>query len=98
MDRSNKILKFIEKPPNLPPSTYPPKANSGIYVFEKGIFNYIPDTGFCDFGYEVFPKLIEVGSPLYGYPLKPESYFIDIGTTKNYQCANNDVKAGKMNL
>lgn len=96
MNAEGRILGFVEKPPrgtekgNL--------GNSGVYIFETGIFSYIPDRGAADFAYDVFPRLVASGLPAYGYLLKPEDYFIDIGTIERYYQANEDAKAGKVKI
>jgi len=92
-----RILSFIEKPQSL--IYHPPVlASGGVYVFEKIILSYIPDQGFFDFACDVFPKLVELSSAVYGFKLKSTDYFIDIGTLDKYQKANNDVKAGKIRI
>ena len=96
MDEERRIINFIEKPTgDVPASDY---GNSGIYVLDKTIFNHISEDSFSDFAYDVFPKLIELGLPFYGYVLAPEDYLIDIGTVEKFHTANRDVKAGKMKI
>lgn len=96
INEGGRILSFVEKPPrgfetgNL--------GSGGVYVLGKEILNYIPGKGYSDFAYDIFPKLMELGLPLYGYLLKPENYLIDIGTTEKYQKANADVKAGRVKV
>ena len=95
-DEERRIINFIEKPTgDVPASDY---GNGGIYVLDNTIFNHIPEDSFSDFAYDVFPKLIELGLPFYGYVLVPEDYLIDIGTVEKYHTANRDVKAGKMEI
>lgn len=98
MDKTNRILKFVEKPKTLPPELVPPQANSGIYVMEKSVLQGVPRTGKYDFGFQVFPKLIEAGLPLFGYPIGPHDYLIDIGTIEKYRLANEDAKNGKIRM
>ena len=96
MAKNARILSLMEKPPlDLRLGNW---ANGGIYVFEKEVLSYIPSQDFSDFACDVFPKLINLGLPIYGFKLKPEDYFIDIGTLDQYQKANNDVKAGKIKI
>jgi mannose-1-phosphate guanylyltransferase len=92
MNHEGRILSFIEKPKSLTPSPQSPVLGSGgIYVLEKEVLCYIPDQGFSDFAYDVFPKLIKLGLPVYGFKLKPEYHLIDIGTLEKYQKANKDI-------
>lgn len=96
MAEDGEILSLVEKPElDLRLGNW---ANCGIYVLEKEILSYIPSQSFSDFACDVFPKLIELGLPTYGFKLKPEDYFIDIGTLDKYQKANNDVEAGKIRI
>jgi NDP-sugar pyrophosphorylase family protein len=92
----DEILRLVEKPElDLRVENW---ANCGIYVLEKEILSYIPSQSFSDFARDVFPKLIELGLPTYGFKLKPGDYLIDIGTPDKYQKANNDVEAGKIRV
>jgi len=60
-------------------------VNGGVYVFNKEIFNYIPE-GKTSLEKEVFPKL--VGKRFYGMPVK--GFFIDIGVPEDYKRLQND--------
>lgn len=96
INEQGKILSFVEKPPR--DSETGNLGSDGIYVLEKEILNYMPDKGFSDFAYDIFPKLIKFDLPVYGYVLKPEDYLIDIGTIDKYRKANEDVKVGKVKI
>jgi len=86
IDGDGKLVSFVEKPP---PSSEPGNlASGGVYVLEKEILDYIPNQGFCDFAYDVFPKIIRFGLPVYGYCLTPEDHLLDIGTPEKYHQAN----------
>ncbi len=95
MNEANQILGFIEKPQTPILNLKPPLlANAGVYILENSILSYVPKTGFSDFGYDIFPKLITAGVPIIGYPLKPNDYFLDTGTIEKYEQANRDVENG----
>ena len=96
INKRRRILSFVEKPP--PGSKVGNLGSGGVYVLEKGIFNYIPSESSSDFAYDIFPKLIEFGLPVYGHILNPDDYLIDIGTIDNYRKANEDVRAGKVKI
>lgn len=99
MNEAGQILDFIEKPQSPIPDLQPPLlVNAGVYIIDNEVMSYIPETGFFDFGYDIFPILIEAGLPMHGYNLKPEDYFIDIGTIEKYQQANEDAKAGRVKI
>ena len=93
IDDNQKILKFIEKPENPPINL----ANAGIYIFEPEILDFIPENKFFDCGHDLFPLLISNKKYIYGYLLKDE-YLIDIGTIKNYNKINKDIKNKKLIL
>jgi histidinol-phosphate phosphatase family protein len=96
INEEGRILSFVEKP------RYHQKvrklASCGIYIFQREILNHIPDRDHSDFAYDVFPQLLKLNIPFYGYRLKPEDYFIDIGTPARYQRAREDVAAGRVRL
>ena len=96
MNEEGRILNFAEKPPR--GSETSNLGSGGVYVLEKAIFKYIPAEGSSDFAYDIFPKLVELALPAYGYVLKPEDYLIDIGTLDKYQKANDDMEAGKVRI
>jgi len=96
INEGGRILSFVEKPAL--GSEASSLGSGGVYVLEKEIFSYIPDEGFGDFAYNIFPKLLELGLPVYAYILKPEEYLIDIGTIEKYSKANEDVQAGRVEI
>jgi NDP-sugar pyrophosphorylase family protein len=86
-DDDGKILGFQEKP-----SVHEAKSNlvnTGIYVFETKIFDYIPANQFYDFAKNVFPALMSNNELLYGY--KINSYWNDIGTLNQYRLSSYDL-------
>jgi NDP-sugar pyrophosphorylase family protein len=89
LNEDRRILSFVEKPQ----SPIASLANGGIYVLEREVLSYIPEQAFSDFAYDVFPKLIQLCLPLYGYVLKPNDYLIDIGTPDKY-CEAQEVWKG----
>jgi mannose-1-phosphate guanylyltransferase len=85
LDGQGRITHFVEKPP--PDATFTNLANAGVMVFERGILDFIPDYAPVDLGYELFPRLLGQGIPLYGYPLRDGEFLIDIGTPDSYRRA-----------
>lgn len=96
MEKGGRILSFLEKPRK--GTEMGNMANGGVYVLERQVLDFIPSQGFCDFAYDVFPKLIRANFPVYGYVLRHEDYLIDIGTIDRYLKANEDVKSGKVKM
>ncbi|MBQ6516483.1 NDP-sugar synthase [bacterium] len=90
-DEKGLITEFQEKPPveeaksNL--------INTGIYVFNYKIFDYIPENEFYDFAKNVFPKLL---SEKQISAFKTSAYWSDIGTIEQYIESNFDVLNGKI--
>jgi mannose-1-phosphate guanylyltransferase/phosphomannomutase len=86
-DKKGKITEFQEKPPveeaksNL--------VNTGIYIFEPKVFDYIPKDTFYDFAKQVFPALMKDHHPIYGF--KINNYWNDIGTLLQYRLSSYDV-------
>ena len=104
MSPEGRVLSFVEKPKtaNLKRRTSNLElqflASGGVYVLEKEVLNHIPAEGFSDFATDIFPKLIKLGFPIYGYVLKPQDYLIDIGTIEKYRQASDDVEARRVKI
>lgn len=84
LDSDGFIVSFEEKP------LYPQSnlANAGIYLANSEIFLYNnSDKKFCDFGFEILPKL-----EMYGW--KDSFYLLDIGTIEKYEQAQMEVANG----
>jgi len=71
---NQEILRFVEKPTKQ--QVFSHWANAGVFYFRKEIFEYIKP-GFSDFGFDVFPYLLQIGKKLYAYKLKGEVWGID---------------------
>jgi len=93
-DRRERITEFIEKPTWS--SIFSNTVNTGIYVFEPEVFQYIPRAKFSDFAKDVWPKLLKRGEQIFGY--KTEEYWCDIGNLFEYRRAQNDALEGKIEL
>ncbi len=94
-DDDGRITEFQEKPA---PGTEKSKmVNTGIYVFDPGIFAHIPAGQFADFGKGVFPALQAANEAFYGFRLNG-AYWCDIGTPREYKRATRDVLAGLVHL
>ena len=92
VNEEGRIERFLEKPTW--GQVFSDTVNTGIYVLEPEVFDHIPaDTQF-DFSQELFPKLFEMGAPLYGYVA--EGYWQDIGSLPQYLAANRDLLDGKV--
>jgi mannose-1-phosphate guanylyltransferase len=86
-DASDRILKFIEKPPrDKVTSNF---INAGIYILEPEVLGYIEPSSYSMFEYHVFPKLLNSGAPMFAY--KSSGYWIDMGTPEKYRKLNHDL-------
>ncbi|MCL0092276.1 nucleotidyltransferase family protein [Dehalococcoidia bacterium] len=93
LEKQGRVINFVEKPGQADPGSL---GSGGIYVLERQVLDYIPDQGFSDFAYDIFPKLVEARLPLYGYVLTPQDYLLDIGTPEKYRRANQDIERVKI--
>jgi mannose-1-phosphate guanylyltransferase len=94
VDQQANISGFQEKPD--PKEAISTLANSGVYVFEPGVLEYIPANTFFDFAQDVFPLLLEAGERFVGY--QGDFYWSDIGTLEAYRQAQYDVLSGKVRV
>jgi mannose-1-phosphate guanylyltransferase/phosphomannomutase len=89
-----RIERFLEKPHW--GQVFSDTINTGIYVLEPEIFDYIPEGGPSDFADDVFPALLSKGAPLYAWVA--EGYWEDVGTLDAYRRAHQDILDGKVRL
>ncbi|MGA7936273.1 MAG: NDP-sugar synthase [Kovacikia sp.] len=91
-DEEGRIKAFQEKPSV--EEALSTSINTGIYIFEPEIFDYIPSGVEYDIGGQLFPKLVEVGAPFYGIPMDFE--WVDIGKVPDYWHAIRGVLSGEI--
>ncbi|MBD2019682.1 NDP-sugar synthase [Leptolyngbya sp. FACHB-36] len=91
-DDDGKIKAFQEKPSI--EEALSNSINTGIYIFEPEIFDYIPSGVEFDIGSQLFPKLVEKGAPFYGIAMDFE--WVDIGRTPDYWRAIRSVLTGEV--
>lgn len=88
-DKEGFISEFQEKPPvDKAKSNF---INTGIYIFDYKIFDYIPENTFYDFAKDVFPKLLEENAI---NTFEVNEYWSDIGTLDQYVQSNWDLFNG----
>lgn len=88
-DEKGFITEFQEKPAIEEAKS--DLINTGIYIFNYKIFDYIPEGEFCDFAKNVFPKLLAEGQ-INTFEVK--EYWNDIGTIGQYKQCIQDVFNG----
>jgi mannose-1-phosphate guanylyltransferase/phosphomannomutase len=80
VDETGKIVKFLEKPSW--GEVFSDTVNTGIYIIEPEILEFIPEDRPFDFSKDLFPLLLKENIPMYGYIT--EGYWCDIGNTAQY--------------
>jgi mannose-1-phosphate guanylyltransferase/phosphomannomutase len=93
-DEDGKVERFLEKPSW--GQVFSDTINTGIYVLEPEVLKHVPTDRPFDFSKELFPLLLEMGRPIYGYVC--EGYWQDIGNLDQYRQANFDALDEKVQL
>lgn len=88
------IERFLEKPTW--GQVFSDTINTGIFVLEPRIFDYIDADRPVDFSSEVFPALLENKEPLFG--AVAEGYWEDVGNLDAYIKAHQDVLDGRVDV
>jgi mannose-1-phosphate guanylyltransferase/phosphomannomutase len=81
------IERFLEKPTW--GQVFSDTINTGIYVLEPEIFDFIPEGQPVDFSAESFPEALAAGKSLFGYVA--DGYWEDVGTLEAYLKAHQDI-------
>ncbi len=87
-----KIEKFLEKPSW--GEVFSDTINTGIYVIEPEILDYIPKAEPFDFAKDLFPLLMRNGIDLMGYSAK--GYWRDVGNPDSYREVHRDIFTGEV--
>lgn len=90
-DGDQRVRRFMEKPPLTEATTN--WINAGTYILEPEVLEHIPTDSHYMFEKGLFPLLLEMGEPVYGYPLS--GYWLDMGTIENYLSLNSDLLLSK---
>src|SRR5689334_17863423 len=93
-DEDGRVERFLEKPSW--GQVFSDTINTGIYVLEPEVLRHIPTDRPYDFSKELFPLLLEMGRPIYGYVC--DGYWQDIGNLDQYRQANFDALDEKVAL
>src|SRR3954463_13289696 len=93
-DEDGKVERFLEKPSW--GQVFSDTINTGIYVLEPEVLKHVPTDRPYDFSKELFPLLLEMGRPIYGYVC--DGYWQDIGNLDQYRQANFDALDEKVRL
>jgi mannose-1-phosphate guanylyltransferase len=91
-DENGRIVTFQEKPSV--EEALSNNINTGIYIFEPEVLDYIPSKQAYDIGSELFPQLVAEKAPFYGIAM--DFQWVDIGKVPDYWHAIRDVLQGKI--
>jgi len=93
-DAEGRVERFLEKPGWS--EVFSDTVNTGIYILEPEIFDYIPADEVCDWSQDVFPQLLRQQKPLFGFIM--QGYWTDVGSHVQYKEAQEAVLSGKVKL
>ena len=73
--RRGYIRRFLEKPS--PEEAFSNVINAGLYILEPEVFDHVPVGEKFDFSKQLFPKLLELGWPMYAQTI--DGVWFDVG-------------------
>jgi mannose-1-phosphate guanylyltransferase/phosphomannomutase len=94
IDKEQRIRRFLEKPSTS--EIFSDTVNTGTYILEPEILEYLPAHEECDFSQDLFPLLLEKDEPMYGFVA--EGYWCDVGHLDVYREVQYDALQGKVKL
>ena len=93
-DDQQRIVRFLEKPSAS--EIFSDTVNTGTYILEPEVLDYLPRDRECDFSKDLFPLLLDKGEPMYGYIA--EGYWCDVGHLEAYREAQYDGLKGEVTM
>jgi mannose-1-phosphate guanylyltransferase/phosphomannomutase len=93
-DDEGRIVRFLEKPSWS--EVFSDTVNTGMYILEPEIFDYMEPGKNYDWSSDIFPKLLADGKPMFGYVM--DEYWADVGSLQQYREAQEHLLAGRLNL
>ena len=93
-NEDNIIEKFLEKPSW--GEVFSDTINTGIYIIESEILDYIPHRENFDFAKDLFPLLMQKNIELMAYNL--EGYWRDVGNPESYREVYEDILNGRVDF
>lgn len=91
-DDDGRVRSFQEKPEVDEAAS--DMINTGIYIFEPEVLDFVPSDQAFDIGSDLFPKLVAAGAPFYALPMEFE--WVDIGKVPDYWQAIRSVLQGQV--
>ncbi|BAW96186.1 mannose-1-phosphate guanyltransferase [[Synechococcus] sp. NIES-970] len=93
-DEGGRICRFLEKPSTS--EIFSDTVNTGTYILEPEVLQYLPAQEESDFSKDLFPLLLDRGELMYGYVA--EGYWCDVGHLDAYRKAQYDALARKVQV
>ena len=93
-EENGQINRFLEKPSTS--EIFSDTVNTGTYILEPEVLDYLPANQESDFSKDLFPLLLDKGIPMYGYIA--EGYWCDVGHLDAYREAQYDGLYAKVKL
>jgi mannose-1-phosphate guanylyltransferase/phosphomannomutase len=93
-DENHRIRRFLEKPSTS--EIFSDTVNTGTYILEPEVLDYLPSNTESDFSSYLFPLLLEKDEPMYGYIA--DGYWCDVGHLDAYRDAQYDALQRKVKL
>lgn len=93
-DDDGRITRFLEKPSW--GEIFSDTINTGIYVLEPAVFEYMEAGKNYDFARDIFPFMLRDGRKVFGHVTS--GYWSDIGNLQQYTQANYDALRGAVRL
>ncbi|MDX2099517.1 MAG: mannose-1-phosphate guanyltransferase [Leptolyngbyaceae cyanobacterium bins.59] len=93
-DENYCINRFLEKPSTS--EIFSDTINTGIYILEPEVLDYLPLDEESDFSKDLFPLMLAKGEPMYGYIA--EGYWCDVGHLDIYREAQYDALLRRVKL
>lgn len=85
-DEECRIQRFLEKPSTS--EIFSDTVNTGTYILEPEVLDYLPENQESDFSKDLFPLLLAKGEPIFGYIA--DGYWCDVGHLDAYRDAQYD--------
>lgn len=93
-DEEGRIKRFLEKPSTS--EIFSDTVNTGTYILEPEVLEYLPSNIESDFSKDLFPLLLAKNEPMYGYIAS--GYWCDVGHLDAYREAQYDGLDRKVHL
>ena len=91
-DEEGRVRSFQEKP--AVDEAASDMINTGIYIFEPEVLDFVPEGEPFDIGSDLFPRLVANNAPFYALPMEFE--WVDIGKVPDYWQAIRSVLQGQV--